>query len=386
MGTMMSYAQQDTIKPEGYKFTDVKRLPATSVKDQYRAGTCWSWATTSFLESEMMRMGKDSVNLSAMYFVKHAYSDKAEKYVRLHGVLNFAVGGASSDVTNMAKKYGIVPLEVFQGLNYGEPSHVFGEIDAVLKAYVQAVVENNNKRLSTAWKRGFNAILDEYFGPMPETFTYQGKEYTPRTFAASLPIDIDDYIDISSFTHHPFYTQFIIEVPDNWMWGTVYNLPLDEMMAVVDNALENGYPVAWGTDVSEKGFSRTKAIGIVPAADLEGMGGTEAERWGKLTQKEKDNALYKFDKPGKELAITQEMRQEAFDNYETTDDHGMVIMGTATDQAGNRYYKVQNSWDVRPPYDGFWYFSRPFVAYKTTSVMVNKHALPKEIARKLGIK
>ena len=168
MGTMMSYAQQDTIKPEGYKFTDVKRLPATSVKDQYRAGTCWSWATTSFLESEMMRMGKDSVNLSAMYFVKHAYSDKAEKYVRLHGVLNFAVGGASSDVTNMAKKYGIVPLEVFQGLNYGEPSHVFGEIDAVLKAYVQAVVENNNKRLSTAWKRGFDAILGTYLGTEPE--------------------------------------------------------------------------------------------------------------------------------------------------------------------------------------------------------------------------
>ena len=183
MGTMMSYAQQDTIKPEGYKFTDVKRLPATSVKDQYRAGTCWSWATTSFLESEMMRMGKDSVNLSAMYFVKHAYSDKAEKYVRLHGVLNFAVGGASSDVTNMAKKYGIVPLEVFQGLNYGEPSHVFGEIDAVLKAYVQAVVENNNKRLSTAWKRGFDAILDTYLGPEPEKFEYQGKEYTPQTFA-----------------------------------------------------------------------------------------------------------------------------------------------------------------------------------------------------------
>ena len=251
---------------------------------------------------------------------------------------------------------------------------------------MEASTKSSNKPLSTAWKRGFNAILDEYFGPMPETFTYQGKEYTPRTFADSLPIDIDDYIDISSFTHHPFYTQFIIEVPDNWMWGTVYNLPLDEMMAVVDNALENGYPVAWGTDVSEKGFSRTKAIGIVPAADLEGMGGTEAERWGKLTQKEKDDALYKFDKPGKELAITQEMRQEAFDNYGTTDDHGMVIMGTATDQAGNHYYKVQNSWDVRPPYDGFWYFSRPFVAYKTTSVMVNKHALPKEIAKKLGIK
>ena len=179
---------------------------------------------------------------------------------------------------------------------------------------------------------------------------------------------------------------FIIEIPDNWMWGTVYNLPLDEMMTVIDNALANGYPVSWGTDVSEKGFSRTKAIGIIPEADLANMDGTEAERWGKLTQKEKDDALYKFDKPGKELRITQEMRQQAFDNYETTDDHGMVIMGTATDQAGNRYFKVQNSWDVRPPYDGFWYFSRPFVEYKTTSIMVNKNALPKETAKRLGLK
>ena len=217
----------------------------------------------------------------------------------------------------------------------------------MLKAYLDAVMEastkSSNKPLSTAWKRGFNAILDEYFGPMPETFTYQGKEYTPRTFADSLPIDI------SSFTHHPFYTQFIIEVPDNWMWGTVYNLPLDEMMAVVDNALENGYPVAWGTDVSEKGFSRTKRSVSYRPPTSKAWAAPEAERWGKLTQKEKDDALYKFDKPGKELAITQEMRQEAFDNYGTTDDHGMVIMGTATDQAGNHYYKVQNSWDVRRP-------------------------------------
>ena len=187
------------------------------------------------------------------------------------------------------------------------------------------------------------------------------------------------------YTHHPFYEEFILEVPDNWMWGTVWNLPLDEMMAVVDNALANDYTVLWGTDVSEKGFSRTKAIGIVPEADLTSMSGTDAERWGKLSDKEKEAALYKFDKPGKERVITQQMRQEAFDNYETTDDHGMQIMGTAVDQAGNDYYKVKNSWGVRPPYDGYYYFSRPFVAYKTMSVMVNKKAIPAPIRKKMGL-
>ena len=212
-----------------------------------------------------------------------------------------------------------------------------------------------------------------------------GKEYTPQSFAASLGLDMDDYVEISSYTHHPFYEEFILEVPDNWMWGMVWNLPLDEMMAVVDNALANDYTVLWGTDVSEKGFSRTKAIGIVPEADLTSMSGTDAERWGKLSDKEKEAALYKFDKSGKERAITQQMRQEAFDNYETTDDHGMQIMGTAVDQAGNDYYKVKNSWGVRPPYDGYYYFSRPFVAYKTMSVMVNKKAIPAPIRKKMGL-
>lgn len=221
---------------------------------------------------------------------------------------------------------------------------------------------------------------------MPETFTYEGKEYTPQSFAESLPIRMDDYVDLSSFTHHPFYEPFMIEVPDNWMWASVWNLPLDELMQTIDYALENGYTIAWGTDVSEKGFSRTKAIGIIPEADTESMSGTEAERWGKLTEQEKEAALYKFDKPGKERKIDQQMRQEAFDNYETTDDHGMVIVGTARDQLGNDYFKVQNSWDVRPPYDGFWYFSRPFVEYKTMSIMVNRNAIPKEIRKKLGWK
>lgn len=379
----------DTTSAEGYRFTDTKIIPTTAVKDQSRSGTCWCFSTLSFLESEILRAGGSAMHLSEMWIVRHSFMDKAEKYVRMHGTINFAEGGASHDVTEGIKAHGIVPFEVYPGLNYGTEKPDFHELSVVLKAYLDAVVktgDKSGKALSTAWKRGFDAILDEYFGPLPETFTYEGKEYTPETFAAQLPIDLDNYIDISSFTHHPFYTQFIIEVPDNWMWGTVYNVPLDEMMQIIDHALEQGYTVSWGTDVSEKGFSRTKAIGIVPEADTESMSGTEAERWGKLTDKEKEAALYKFDKPGKELTVTQQMRQTAFDNYETTDDHGMLIMGTATDQAGNRYYKVQNSWNVLPPYDGFWYFSRPFVAYKTTSIMVNKQALPKEIARKLGLK
>lgn len=379
----------DTTSAESYRFTDTKIIPTTAVKDQSRSGTCWCFSTLSFLESEILRAGGPAMHLSEMWIVRHSFMDKAEKYVRMHGTINFAEGGASHDVTEGIKAHGIVPFEVYPGLNYGTEKPDFHELSVVLKAYLDAVVktgDKSGKALSTAWKRGFDAILDEYFGPLPETFTYEGKEYTPETFAAQLPIDLDNYIDISSFTHHPFYTQFIIEVPDNWMWGTVYNVPLDEMMQIIDHALEQGYTVSWGTDVSEKGFSRTKAIGIVPEADTESMSGTEAERWGKLTDKEKEAALYKFDKPGKERTITQQMRQTAFDNYETTDDHGMLIMGTATDQAGNRYYKVQNSWNVLPPYDGFWYFSRPFVAYKTTSIMVNKQALPKEIARKLGLK
>lgn len=327
-------------EPEGYRFTDVRLIPMTPVKDQHRSGTCWCYSTLSFLEGEILRAGGRPVHLSEMWIVRHTFMDKAVKYVRMHGEINFAEGGASHDVTEGIKNHGIVPQEAYPGFNYGTEKADFHELSLVLKAYLDAVItasgKSSDKALSTAWKRGFDAILDEYFGRMPETFTYEGKEYTPRSFAASLPIDMDDYIDITSFTHHPFYTQFIIEIPDNWMWGTVYNLPLDEMMTVIDNALANGYPVSWGTDVSEKGFSRTKAIGIIPEADLANMDGTEAERWGKLTQKEKDDALYKFDKPGKELRITQEMRQQAFDNYETTDDHGMVIMGTATDQAGNR--------------------------------------------------
>ncbi len=382
-GALFSAAAEE----KGYRLTDSRSVPVTPVKDQSRSGTCWSFSTCSFLESEIMRAGGEAMHLSEMWIVRHTFMDKAMKYVRMHGHLNFAEGGASHDVIEMIKNYGIVPFEAYPGLNYGTEKPDFHELSGALKAYLDAVIragDKSNMPLSTAWKRAFNALLDEYFGPVPETFVYQGKEYTPASFAASLPIDMNDYIDITSFTHHPFYTQFIMEVPDNWMWGTVYNLPLDEMMEAVDHALDQGYALSWGTDVSEKGFSRTKAIGIVPEIALENMSGTEAEKWGKLTQQEKETLIYSFDKPVKELVVTQAKRQEAFDNYETTDDHGMVIVGKATDQAGNPFYKVLNSWGERPPYGGYWYFSQPFVAYKTTSIMLNKKALPEHIARKLG--
>ena len=380
-----SLATAQEVETKGYKFTDGKLIKTNSVKNQFRSGTCWCFSALSFIEDEIMRAGGESIDLSEMWIVRNIYFEKAVKYVRLHGSLNFAVGGAAHDVIEGIKNYGIVPEEVYRGLNYGTELPHFNEVDAVLKAYVDAIISNPNRKLTTAWQAGLNGILDSYFGVMPETFTYNGKEYTPKSFAESLPVDMNDYVSVTSFTHHPFYEAFVVEVPDNWMWGTAYNLPLQEMMGVLDNALQNNYSVMWASDVSEKGFDRTKAIGVVPEDNVDNMSGTDAERWGSMTEKERNEALYSFDKPGKEKVITQQMRQEAFDNYETTDDHGMVIIGTATDQCGNHYYKVKNSWGVRPPYDGYYYFSRPFVEYKTMSFMVNKNALPKSIRKALGL-
>ena len=371
---------------EGYKFTDQKVVKTVPITNQYKSGTCWCYSTLSYLEEEIMAVGGEQMTLSQMWVVRHAYFDKAVKYVRLHGNLNFAVGGAAHDVTEMIAKYGIVPREVYTGQNYGTELPEFNEIDNVLKAYVEAIIKNGNGKLTPVWQDGLNAILDTYFGERPETFTYKGKEYTPKSFAESLPIKMEDYIEISSYTHHPFYSTFILEVPDNWLWHSMYNLPVGEMMQVLDAALEAGRPVAWGTDVSEKGFSRTKAIGVIPEEVEKNSIGSDAERWGKLTDAEKQAMINNLEGPMKEKTITQEMRQEAYDNYLTTDDHGMVIVGTATDQEGNPFYKVQNSWGESGPYKGFYYFSRPFVEYKTMDIMVNKNIVPKEILKKLGLK
>ncbi len=369
-----------------YEFTVVYDVPATPVKDQFRSGTCWSFAGIGFIESELLREGKGEYDLSEMWIARNAYLEKAIKYARMHGKIEFSQGGATHDVFNMIEKYGIVPEEVYSGLQYGTDNHSHYELEAVLKGYMDGVLKNGNGKLSTAWIDGLNGILDAYFGPMPEKFTYNGKEYTPQSFAESLGIDWNDYVSITSFTHHPFYTQFAIEVPDNWAWGYSYNLPIDEMMAVVDNALSNGYTVNWGADVSEPGFQYSKGFAIIPNAVDESMAGTEWAKWENMSSYARSSMIAQATEPIAEVTVTQEMRQEAFDNYETTDDHGMLITGIFKDQKGNKFYKVKNSWNTDNIYDGYFYASYPFVAYKTMNIFVNKNSIPKDIRKKLGIK
>lgn len=373
--------------PQGYIFEDEILLPTTSVKDQYRSGTCWSFSGLSFLESEMLRLGKPEVDLSEMFVVWHTYSEKAKKHVRVHGNLNFSAGGAFHDVTNVISEYGIVPESVYDGLEYGEKKHVHGEMDRVLKQHVDAVVENKNRQLSTVWQEPIDATLDSYLGELPNSFTYEGKKYTPQSFATDfVDLNMDDYVEVSSYTHHPFYTKFIIEVPDNWSWDEVYNVPLNEMEEIIDYSLKNGFTVAWAADVSEKGFATSnKGVAVLPAAPAEDMSDAEISRWESLPEKEKEKELYKLDQPVDEMEVTQEMRQTAFDNYSTTDDHGMHIIGTAKNQEGKTFYKVKNSWGDYNEYDGYFYASKPYVAYKTMSIMVHKDAIPQNIREKLKL-
>lgn len=369
-----------------YEFTAVNDIAATSVKDQYSSGTCWSFASIAFIESELLRTGKGEYDLSEMWVARNAYLDKAKKYVRMHGKAEFSQGGATHDVFNTYREYGMVPEEVYSGLQYGTKQHEHSEVEAVLKGYVKGVVANPNGRLSTAWADGIDGILDAYFGEIPETFVYNGKEYTPKSFAEELGLDMDDYVSITSFTHHPFYTQFAIEVPDNWTWGLSYNVPLEEMMAIIDNALLNGYTVDWASDVSEPGFQYFKGFAVIPAGTGSEASDLEWAKWDSMSSNSRREMISKATEPIEEVTVTQEMRQEAYDNYETTDDHGMLITGIFKDQLGNTFYKVKNSWNESNLYDGYFFASAPFVAYKTMNIMVHKDAIPKDIRKKLGIK
>jgi bleomycin hydrolase len=386
---VLSVFAEDEKKEEkrGYVFEDEIELPVTSVKNQYRSGTCWSFSGLSFLESEMLRLGKPEVDLSEMFVVWHTYSDKAEKHIRVHGNLNFAAGGAFHDVNNVIREYGIVPESVYDGLNYGEEKHVHGEMDRVLKQHVDAVVENKNRKLSTVWHEPIDATLNSYLGDLPKKFEYEGKQYTPQSFATDfVGLNMDDYVEISSYTHHPFYSQFILEVPDNWSWDEVYNVPINELEEIMDYALGNGFTVAWAADVSEKGFATSnKGVAVLPAAPSEDMSDAEISKWEALSDKEKEKELYKLDEVVPELEVTQEMRQTAFDNYQTTDDHGMHIVGTAKDQTGKTFYKVKNSWGDYNKYEGFFYASKAYVNYKTMCIMVHKDAIPQSIREKLKL-
>ncbi len=374
-------------KDTGYIFNDVVTLPATSVKDQHRSGTCWSFSALSLLESEMLRLGRPVADLSEMFIVWHTYAEKAVKYVRTHGNLNFSAGGAFHDVTNMISQYGIVPEAVYDGLKYGEEKHVHGEMDRVLREFVDAVVENKNNKLSTAWREAFTSTLNSYLGEIPKNFIYEEVQYTPLSFAENfIGLDMSDYVEITSYTHHPFYTKFILEIPDNWSWDELYNVPVNELEEIIDYSLNNGYTVAWAADVSEKGFaSSNKGIAVIPAAPEKDMSNAEISRWESLPDRERENELYKLEKTVPELEINQEMRQEAFDNFQTTDDHGMHITGYAKDQFGNTFYKVKNSWGDYNKYNGYLYVSKPYMRYKTMCIMLHKDGIPMHIREKLGL-
>ena len=367
-----------------YQFTLVKENPVTSVKDQNRSGTCWAYSALSFIESEILKAGKGEYDLSEMWIVRNAYMEKAERYIRCHGAATFAEGGAFQDIPYIIKKYGIVPEEVYRGLNYGTDAPDFSSVSPVLEGFVKSLAQS--KKLTPNWREALNALLDSYFGPMPEKFTYKGKEYTPKSFAASLGLNFDDYIEIGSFTHHPFYQPFMLEVQDNWLHANIYNVKLDELIAIMDKAIMDGYTIGWGSDVSEKGFSWKNGVAIVPDEDKKDLSGTEKEKWEKLTPAEKAAATYSFDGTAKEKTITQEMRQEGFDDFTTTDDHGMHIVGIYKDANGNKFYKVKNSWGDSGKYNGYFYASEAFVRYKTIDIQINKNALSAEMRAKLGIK
>ena len=381
-----AYAEE---KKDTVKFTVVKEIPITSIKDQNRSGTCWCYSTLSFLEAELLRKGKGTFDLCESFVVHHTMTDRAEAAVRMHGDVSFAEGGSFYDVLYCIKNYGLVPQEAMPapGSLQGDSLFNFSELSTVAGAVVNAVAkwkpEAGSRRqitLSPIWKKNVEAIYDNYLGKLPESFKYNGKTYTPKSFVEYLGLDADDYVSITSYTHHPFYQPFVVEVQDNWRWAQSYNLPLNEMMEVIDNAVKTGYTIAWGADVSEKGFG---AVTRVPLNDkVKDLSHSDAARWTGTDGKADKNAV----SASGEKTITQEMRQKAYDNWQTTDDHGMVIYGIAKDSTGAEYYMVKNSWGEYGPYKGMFYASKPYVAYKTMNFVVNKAALPKDIAKKLGIK
>lgn len=380
---------QEAKNDEGFVFTTVKENPITSIKNQNRAGTCWCYSTLSFLEAELLRMGKGEYDFSEMYIVHNTYLDRADKAVRTHGDISFSQGGSFYDVLYGMKTFGLVPeSEMRPGVMYGDTLSNHTELSAVSDAVVAAIAKGNHRSLQTdengtpLWKKTIEAIHDIYLGVRPEKFTVNGKEYTPKSYYESTGLNADDYVSLTSYTHHPFYESFVLEIQDNWRWAQSYNLPIDELMEVFDNAIMEGYTIAWGSDVSEAGFTRN-GVAVMPDAEkAQELSGSDMAHWLKLSPAEKKLN----DKPQPQKWCTQEERQIAYDNWETTDDHGMVIYGIAKDQMGNEYYMVKNSWGESGTYKGIWYASKAFARYKTMNIVVHKDAVPKAIRKKLGIK
>ncbi|MBN2637810.1 MAG: aminopeptidase [Bacteroidales bacterium] len=381
----LSAQDKNTKNEKGYHFTDEVVVPHTSVKNQYRSGTCWSYSGIGLVEDELLRTTGKKYDLSEMFCVNHTYSDKAVKYVRLHGKLNFGPGAEIGDVLRVIKQYGMVPQEAYTGMQYGTKLPVQNELDAVLQDFVDAIVKDPNHKITPVWHNAFDAVLDTYLGPLPKTFTYEGKEYTPESFRDMTGFNPDDITNFTSFMNHPYDKPYQLEIPDNWLWADYMNVSMEDMMKIIDNALKNGYTVGWGADVSDRGFNWKEGVAIVPAEHPE-LKGSDQAKWEALSQREKQKMLYNFDSIVQEATITPEMRQEHYNNYQTTDDHGMVIVGIAKDQKGDIFYKIKNSWGTDQKYHGYFYASKAYVELQTVSFSVNKQAVPKDIRKKIGIK
>ena len=374
---------------EGIQFTVVKQSPITSIKNQNRAGTCWCYSSLAFIESELLRMKKGEYDFSEMFIVHNTYLDRADKAVRTHGDVSFAQGGSFYDVIYGMEAFGLVPeAEMRPGVMYGMELSNHNELSAVSDAVVAAIAKGKLRSLQVSpdgemlWKKAIEAIHDIYLGVRPETFVYNGVEYTPKSFYESLGLNASDYVSLTSYTHHPFYTSFALEIPDNWRWAQSYNLPIDELMQVFDNAIDNGYTVAWGSDVSEDGFTRegTAILPDVAKASAE-LDGSDMAKWLKMTEAERKSKPMAVP----QRWVSQDERQLAYDNRETADDHGMLIYGKAVDQNGTEYYMVKNSWGEAGTYKGIWYASKAFVRYKTMNIIVHKDAIPAEIRAKLNL-
>lgn len=355
---------------EGFKFEKIIDLSHRPVKNQGSSGTCWSYSGNSFFESEMIKKRGKSVDISEIYTARCTYIEKAKSYVRMHGNLSWGDGGQFHDVVNIYKKYGALPYSVYTGLHYGTDKNRFGEMQAALKGMLDGIIKNKNGKLTKNWVKAFTAVLDAYLGAVPEEFFYEGKMYTPKSFAKEVVgLDAGDYIELSAISQEPTYQHIFFPVPDNWSFSYTFNVATTDLTDAIDHALKNGYTVGWATDVSERYFSWKNGVAFVPEKDYYAM--TPQER----------KTL--FDGPKKERVITDELRQEAFDNYTTTDDHGMHIVGLAKDQNGKEYYLVKNSWGVSNDHKGYLYVTKAFVQYKTTAILLNKKGLPKRLSSKL---
>ena len=368
-------------------FTVIKENKITSIKNQSRSGTCWDYSTLSFLEAEILKKTGKTYDLCEAFVANKTYFDRAVQVVRMHGDCQFAQGGSAYDPIYCLKHYGICPEDAMPlpGTLYGDSLNNFNEFFDVMTPYVLSVAKSKTDKLSSQWKVALHGIIDAYLGKCPEKFTYQGKSYTPMSFAQSLEINPDDYESFTSYTHHPFWTAFAVEVQDNWRNPLSWNLPLDDMMRIIDNAVMNGYTVAWGGDVSEPGFTRDGLAYSIDAKKAQSLSGSDMAHWLKLTKTEKKNVLDSLGCKVPEVTPTQKLRQERFDNWELTDDHGMLIYGIAKDQNGKEYYMVKNSWGETGDYKGIWYMTKNYIANNTMDFIVNRNAVPKDIRKKLGI-